>query len=124
MDYGTCLWDVDCEVVSSISLVEELPFSQETRHQIRQFLEEYDQNYDWGCPPSAGWTVEQCKRFNREYKRVLNLIIPELKDQFLICIEQFDLIEDSELLAEFYRIGRGFVEDRVINYYHWSDDIR
>jgi hypothetical protein len=121
LDYKICFWGADYEEGFPYGLMENdhlLSLSLETQQQVRAFLDEHDQSYDWGCPPNHDWTAEDCRRFNREYKRILSLVIPELQDRFLLCIEQFDLIEDAHLLAEFERRGREFIEERKTNVYH------
>ena len=115
LDYGTCFWGAYGEGDFFGALEpEDLLLSPQTQNEVTKFLKAYDQYYGWGCPPSLGWTVEDCKQFNREYRRIFKLILLELDSQFLICNEQFELIEDPELLEEYYRQGHDFVRERMV----------
>lgn len=117
LDCGICLWGANPEegFVGGFS-TRILPLSEETKQQVNLFLREYNSSYNYGCPPYDGWTIEDCKRFNREYRRILDLIVPELGSQFIICIEQLDLIEDANVLAERYRRGHEFYKERQAMY--------
>lgn len=123
LDYGMCFWGIDYEdgFYGGMS-AKDLSLSLDVQRQVNTFLKEYGQYYSWGCPPSEGWTVDNCRRFNAEYKRILNIVTPELANDFLLCQEQLDLIEDPEVLAEFYRRPRDVIEERRTNYYVWKDE--
>jgi hypothetical protein len=119
--YGSCFWGANYDEGFSGGLVaEELPLSPEAQSQVNEFLKEYDRCYVWGCPPAEGWTVEDCKRFNRECKRILDLVIlfvkgPEGVDSttttaqcfrwFATCIcgDTFHSQENSTLLCHIMR---------------------
>lgn len=118
LDYGCCFWGTVPPVGVTGSLrAEDLPISSKAQEEVNHLLNEYNQCYSWGCPPSSGWKVEDCQRFNREYRKVLGIVSNELKGKFLVCNEQLDLIEDEDLLAEFYRRGREFMDERIRNFY-------
>lgn len=123
LDYGMCFWYHD-DCVNQELLEEAL--SPETQEQIHNFLREYDQFYGWGCPPNLDWNVGDCRRFNRECRRILDLVYDELnshlKGRFLLCNEQFDLIEEASLLAEFNRRGRDFRDERKRDFYHDTEE--
>ncbi len=117
LDYGTCLWGANAEerLLGGLSL-QELPLSDETRQQVKLFLREYDSSYNYGFPPNNVRTIEYCKRFNREYRRILDLLVPELGSQFIICNDQLDLTEDPDVLDEMNRSGYEYVKERQAMY--------
>lgn len=117
LDYGTCLWGANAEehLLGGLSF-QALPLTDETRHQVKLFLREYDSSYNYGCPPNDAHTIEFCKRFNREYRRILDLIVPELGSQFIICIDQLDLTEDANVLAELDLRGSEYYRERQAMY--------
>lgn len=100
LDYQECFWDAccdndDCELVNPREIL-----SESTRMELENFLVEYNASYDYGLPPYKEHDVEYCKHFNKELKRVTDLVFPELAEQFIICHEQFELIEDDALLKK------------------------
>ncbi|RYG63021.1 hypothetical protein EON80_22020, partial [bacterium] len=72
LDYGCCFWSSD----DRLEIVDDslLPLTPETHQALREFLREYDACYDVGCPPYRGTTLAYCQEFNRQYRRILDLV--------------------------------------------------
>lgn len=67
LDYKMCFWSADGEDRDWQAPDDWLPpMSAEARRQLKDSTREYDAHYDYGVPPYADWTIEDCKRFNRE----------------------------------------------------------
>jgi hypothetical protein len=118
LDYGICFWAANYdEGFSGGLMAEDLPLTPETQQQVKLFLREFDASYNYGLPPYMDMTIEDCRRFNRELHRILTLVIPELGSQFTLCLEQMELTEDADVLAELHRRGREFYDEHRVLYY-------
>ena len=122
LDYGLCFWaePENGQHAGGISN-EDLPLSNHALRELENFLKEYDAFYSLGLPPYQGHDVEYCQRFNREMKRITELVFPELADEFMICHEQLELTEDPEILKQF-RPNYSEVKQQQLRFYNIADD--
>lgn len=113
LDYGVCFWSAAPNVPGYSLFPEDLPLSLQAQQETRLFLQRYDAHYDFGCPPHAGWSVEDCREFNRQYRRILEITSRELGPQYLVCNEQIPLSEEQPFLDELAQRGQEFYTEQA-----------
>ena len=115
LDYGCCLWNDDGCLWPYDDLL-----SPKTCMELRAFVHEFDASYHFGLPPYEDFGVEDCRRFNRELRRVFALIIADTKDFCIVCNYQMELTEDEAVLAELRERGSDFIDEWREKTYNWS----
>ena len=121
LDYGCCFWCEDYEDENGQSIEPEALLSTNSKQELTNFLAEYNASYDLGLPPYQEHDVEYCKRFNSELKRVTDLIFPKIVTRFIICHDQFELVEDPAILQEARSNPSAMLKQRR-QYYNINDE--
>jgi hypothetical protein len=116
-DYGsgTCFWSGNDKTRAKFNYPikpEELPLPVESLKKVRDLLEWYDQSLNWSYPPDPGpWRQGECNRFNHAVKQLLKTVKMELGEEFELCNEQPDLIEDPDL-DQYLKDPKGFSRNK------------
>ena len=112
-DYGsgTCFWSGNDKARAKFNYPikpEKLPISPETIKRLRDLLEWYDQSLNWESPSDPRtWFQEECDKFNSAVKQLFETVKTELGEEFELCNEQPNLIENPEL-DEYLKDSKGF----------------
>jgi hypothetical protein len=98
---GNCLWPKNAEAQERFGYPadpHDLPLTAETIIELKRIEAWYQESLNWDYPPDPGpWRQDECDRFNRASKDLLERIRFELGPNFEVIDQQPELKEDPDL---------------------------